>query len=272
MHNNANTQMIFNEEKMLVWGKTIPELSRRYTETVCTGGVLLDRPGLLRIYPLDFRYLPEAQRPEKWSIMSAKIARNFSDPRPESYRIEPRTIQIERKVGTSEGWRERKDLMLRPEHMVEGLEDMATRQRENGQSLGIVKPHEIIDVTLEKTTSEERREWDQKCKEILSQRDLWPAGERPVPMPDYKPRMKFKCPGDSKPYDRVVKDWEFYESVKRHLGEQNPVKAFRDFVFDRYFSDQNEPYLIFGNISTHPHTFVLVCMMYPRKFAQQSLF
>jgi hypothetical protein len=40
---------------------TIPELSLKYTETVCTGGVLENgRP--IRLYPIPYRYLEGAQR------------------------------------------------------------------------------------------------------------------------------------------------------------------------------------------------------------------
>ena len=34
--------MLYQNMRVLIWGKTYPELSNKYTETVCTGGVLED--------------------------------------------------------------------------------------------------------------------------------------------------------------------------------------------------------------------------------------
>src|SRR5689334_7137004 len=46
----------YRTEQVLIWGKTYPELSRRYSETVCTAGLRQDGTPI-RLYPVPLRYL-----------------------------------------------------------------------------------------------------------------------------------------------------------------------------------------------------------------------
>ena len=48
--------MPFETIRVLIWGKTYPELSKKYVETVCTGGVREDGSPI-RLYPVPLRYL-----------------------------------------------------------------------------------------------------------------------------------------------------------------------------------------------------------------------
>jgi len=41
---------IYEKRRFLIWGKTAPELSTKYQETVCTGAVLEDGTPI-RLYP-----------------------------------------------------------------------------------------------------------------------------------------------------------------------------------------------------------------------------
>ena len=42
---------------ILILVKTYPEISRKYTETVCTAGILSETKELIRLYPVRYRYL-----------------------------------------------------------------------------------------------------------------------------------------------------------------------------------------------------------------------
>ena len=48
---------IWEEKNILITVKTYPEYSAKYTETVCTCGILADTRQMIRIYPIKFRYL-----------------------------------------------------------------------------------------------------------------------------------------------------------------------------------------------------------------------
>ncbi len=274
--------MVWNQERMLLWGMTYPELSKSHTEVVCTGAVFMDRPGLVRLYPLDLRYLkdedgnplPKEARPKKWSIISANIRRSTGrDIRPESYKIDPESIRVEDRIGPEgDGWAKRESLLIKPEHMVSGLEEMEAKQRESQVSLGIVKGAEILDVVLEPVPKDQQDEWRARYDATISQRDMWLAGQKPVPLPKYKPRITFRCPGDSKSFTRQVLDWEVIELAKHHFDEVDPSRGFKAALLDKAFSSERHPYLIFGNINNYPATFVVVAILYPKRTQQQTLF
>src|SRR5262249_14937551 len=54
----------WEKRRILIWGKTSPQLSSRYIETVCTGGVFEDGAPV-RLYPIPFRYLDDQDRFKK---------------------------------------------------------------------------------------------------------------------------------------------------------------------------------------------------------------
>ncbi|WP_013321541.1 DUF488 family protein [Gloeothece verrucosa] len=68
--------------KILIATKTYPSISRKYRETVCTAGILLDDQDnplqWIRIYPIRYRELEFDKRYPRWSIIRAKIERNDS--------------------------------------------------------------------------------------------------------------------------------------------------------------------------------------------------
>lgn len=80
-------------QRLLIWGKTYPELSSRHAETVCTGAVdELGRP--VRLYPVPLRYLQGEQQYKLYDIVEVLASRNPRDPRPESYKIVPDSLRV----------------------------------------------------------------------------------------------------------------------------------------------------------------------------------
>lgn len=132
--------------KILIATKTYPSISTKYRETVCTAGILLsddDQPlQWIRIYPIPFRYMDFDKRYPRWSIIRAAIERNDKDYRQESFRINYSNIEIIRKLDTSNGWRERKSLLL-------PLKFNSVKEiQEQNKSLGIIKPQKIKNITV----------------------------------------------------------------------------------------------------------------------------
>ena len=72
---------------ILILVKTYPEISKKYTETVCTGGILAETRELIRLYPVRYRYLEGETQFSKYQWISAKIAKSTTDVRPESFNI-----------------------------------------------------------------------------------------------------------------------------------------------------------------------------------------
>ena len=96
--------------RLLVTVKTAPLLSTKYTETVCTAGLLRDGTWI-RIYPIPYRLLDKAQRFKKYQWIEVKLEKNSRDPRPESHKLAGK-IKLLRHLDTKEHWKERKKIVL----------------------------------------------------------------------------------------------------------------------------------------------------------------
>ncbi len=85
--------------KVLIWGKTYPELSKQYDETVCTAGCLEDGSPI-RLYPVPFRSLDIDSQFKLYNWVEVDIVKNQKDNRPESYKLNSKNITIVGKVST----------------------------------------------------------------------------------------------------------------------------------------------------------------------------
>jgi hypothetical protein len=100
----------YTEHRILIWGKTYPELSKKYIETVCTAGVL-ESGKPVRLYPIAYRYLNDEQfRLYQW--ITAGLIKNPNDGRPESYKIDCESIILgEALPTTGDEWGKRGEFM-----------------------------------------------------------------------------------------------------------------------------------------------------------------
>jgi hypothetical protein len=109
-----------NKERVLITVKTYPTLSRKYGETVCTAGIREDGTWV-RIYPVPFRRLDEAEQYSKFDWLECRLARNPSDPRPETFRpVDEGELQPVDHIGTASNWRERRRIVLKTDRGREG--------------------------------------------------------------------------------------------------------------------------------------------------------
>jgi hypothetical protein len=61
----------YESKKILIWGKTCPELSTAHTETVCTAGVT-EEGTPIRLYPIPYRYLDEEDKFKKYQWITCR--------------------------------------------------------------------------------------------------------------------------------------------------------------------------------------------------------
>lgn len=201
-----------SQERILITVKTYPTLSRKYGETVCTAGVREDG-SWVRIYPVPFRRLDEEQQYRKYDWLHCALIRNRNDPRPETFR--PRRaseMQPVGHMGTSDRWRERRELLLKRATVHTRLAELIAGAKANRLSLAVFKPARIIDFTWE----EEEREWDSAKVEEMRQltqqaeifaEDAWRETFKIIPKLPYSFSYRFKD-ADGKESRMVVLDWE----------------------------------------------------------------
>lgn len=139
------TKLQWETRKILIWGKTRPEASKTYREIICTGGVFEDTRRLVRLYPIPRHLLDDAKKFAKYQWIEASVARNHSDPRPESYRIKADSMAAAAKVLTQDGnWDARAEWVLQPQNLFQSVEVLQERQRQDHTSLGLVQPAEVV--------------------------------------------------------------------------------------------------------------------------------
>ena len=99
---------------VLILVKTYPEYSVKYTETVCTAGILAENKQLIRLYPIRYRYLEGKNQFSKYQWINVKLSKAASDSRPESFNIAEGSIKLGETIETKKYWNERKEWVLDP--------------------------------------------------------------------------------------------------------------------------------------------------------------
>ncbi len=160
-------------ERILITVKTYPTLSRAYGETVCTAGIRQDG-SWVRLYPVPFRRLGEAQQYKKYDWIECRLQRNQKDPRPESFRpLDPAELIPVAHMDTACEWQERRQLILNKAAVYRSLDELIAGAKDNRLSLAVFKPEKILNFGWE----EEDREWDadklQQMRDMYKQRDLF---------------------------------------------------------------------------------------------------
>lgn len=260
--------------KILIATKTYPSISTKYQETVCTAGILLSEEEnplqWIRIYPIRYRYLDFDKRYPRWAIVSAKIKKNDQDYRPESFRIDDNSLQIIRKIDTTNNWQERKSLVLSLQ--FRSIADIQAQ----GKSLGIIKPKSIERFFSKKTS----REWNQKQQTVLNQLDLFEPNIDLEKIP-YQFVYQF-TDEDNVPHKYSISDWEIMELYRKCRdrsqlsgleAEQYALEKVRQKLEDD-FLESKDLYFIVGNIKNHAKSFMIIGLFYPPlvKFNQMELF
>ena len=212
--------------RILIWGKTRPEISKKYRETVCTGGVFADTKQLVRIYPIPLRYLDEAKIFKKYQWIEADVQRaSDRDPRPESYRIRTDDMKVGEQLSPERGtWTSRAEWVLAPSNLFESVEALQAAQRTSRRSLGLVAPREVVGVVAERVGAAERNDYWARYLEHHRQLSLGlgkePELPRPLTPPEYHFRIEFRCDDkDCRAIHRFgLLDWEVDALYFRQRG------------------------------------------------------
>jgi hypothetical protein len=258
--------------KILIATKTYPSISKKYRETVCTAGILLDdneKPlEWIRIYPIRFRDLESDRRYKKWSIISAEIERNHKDFRAESYRINDVSINVVREIGTQNNWEERKSFVL--PFKFNSIADIQAQ----GKSLGIIKP-ESIEKYFDKKTE---REWSSEQKAIQDQGDLFEPSKELVEKIPYQFGYTF-IGMDDKKHSYTISDWEIsqlYRNCRNRSkatsleGRENEALSKVRQKLEHEFLSKKDLYFIVGNLKNHCKVFMIIGLFFPQKIVEAN--
>jgi hypothetical protein len=263
-------------KRILIWGKTRPELSKTYTETVCTGGVLEETRRLIRLYPIPLRYMDADSVFRKYQWIEADIYPSDTDQRPESYKIRPDTIVPGEVIPTKSGnWSERTRWVMNPGNVFRSVEALQEAQRRDRTSLGLVKPAGILGYTYETVPEAEKGHFRRLVDALRSKGDLFDddpaASVRPLSPPDFRFKIRFRCddPACGAGHEFSVLDWEIDALYFRLRSRRGSPEQARDEVL-RWLEKLLDPgkkdtHFFLGNISSHPQNFTIVGLWYPKQ-------
>lgn len=263
--------MPYEKLRVLIWGKTYPELSSKYVETVCTGGVREDGTPV-RLYPVPLRYLDTGQRYELYDWIEAPVEKSSSDPRPESFKVDSHHISRVGHIDPKGSWAARRDFIFKDLSWQFGsVRDLKEAQRRTQRSLGIVHPGTVEDVRLVPKGAQERAEYESKLAEIQSQQDLFHPQYKELEFLTHDIKLRWRCLDScpeckNRPHDMKALDWGLLELARR----EGWVKAEKK--LEEISDLRTHDFRIFmGNFRLHSHIFGIIGMWYPKVQLQTSL-
>lgn len=262
--------------KVLIWGKTYPELSSKYYETVCTGGTTHDGK-FIRLYPIPFRYLHEDVTFTKYQWVNLRVKKAHEDPRPESYKVDINSITTGEKVPTDKyNWELRSKLIFKNnDFLFNSVNELINANKEKHTSLGFIKPREIIEINIDERPDSELNNFIKKLeanKKRSKQIELF----GPITVPEVKQltfvSKRFKvhwicsdknCNG----HKMSILDWEAYQLV-RNIGIEKAHLRIKE-ILDLKKYDIG---FFLGNFRLYPTTFAIGSIWYPKINNNLNLF
>ena len=264
--------MNYEPIRALIWGKTYPELSSRYVETVCTGAVRADgRP--VRLYPVPLRYLDGSRQYALYDWIQVPVEKSASDPRPESYKVKGDAIRVVGHVGTSDSWRERRGIIFRdPSWQFDSVAALKAAQRSSSRSMGIVSIRSILGVTVERRPREEEAAFQEKWREIESQRDLFHPQYKELEYLPYRIRLAWRCAGpceecSASPHNMSVLDWGLLELARKTRDPEKAADRLRGITNP----GAHDFKLFMGSFRLRPYQFGIIGLWYPKLSPQLDL-
>jgi hypothetical protein len=242
---------------VLVNCKTYPAVSKKYVETVCTGGVARDG-AFCRLYPIPFRLLDEGQQYDRWDVIRVKVYKDTKDKRPESWHIERGVpIEIVEHVGSD---RQRWDWMQKSVHESTAAMESA------GVTNGCVEivPHELY-------WEPEEKKWSDSQLVLMKQTDMFYGEEQQRSLGERVPwqfKLRFTEKSTGKEFDQKVLAWSYYRGFTRQLhrlgDEQQALAAVREKVYQSILNPDRAVFAIFGTHSRYKHWMISGLYHVPR--------
>ena len=251
--------------QLVITVKAAPNPSEKYGETVCVAGLSIDpeRPGWIRLYPINFRELGEKESFRKYQIVSVDAVPARQDSRRESWRPRMDTLAIDGKLS-----RKQRKLWIEP---AIGTTTMCRLNRDatrDSPSLGLVRPARVIGLKIEKHpgwTKDQQAKLDQ----YASQYDLFGDSDRtPLQAPRFTGAYHYVCeePG-CKGHQQNLIDWEFV-ALQRRLLDRDDASA-RSALEQRFLHEMCAPdrdlAFYVGNMALHPRAFSVLGVYWPAR-------
>jgi len=231
--------------ELMVNCKTYPAVSKKYVETVCTGGVQAGGQ-FVRLYPVPFRFLDTEEQYKRWDVIRVRAYRDTKDQRPESWHLMSGTpIEVVTHVSTD---RRRWEWMRKTVHIS------AAAMEEKGITNGCVEIE-----PLEFYWEPDSKEWTASQLNVIQQGDLFATREQLQGLADRVPwqfRLKYREKNTGREDDGKVLAWSMYQGFRRvsqQANEQQALETIADRVRQSIFNSERTVFAILGTHSRFGH-------------------
>ena len=256
---------------ILIVVKTYPEISKKYTETVCTAGIIADTKKLVRLYPIRFRYLEGAQQFRKYQWIRANIRKALSDPRPESHHIKTESIEAGDVIPVGKNWDERYTWIINEHTVYPSVEALRAAQKADGTSLGIVKPKGVKRVIFQPRDQQEVVAAIAKKDSIVKQLDMFETKKDLYVLP-VRMMIEFSCDiPECSGHTMSILDWEFGQLYRKVFKSKDWQAKIEAKIMGKIFAKTRDTYIILGNLVAHPQTFCVLGFFWPPKMSSHQI-
>jgi hypothetical protein len=257
--------------------KAYPALSRKYGEVSCVAGVerTSQGPQWIRIYPVPFRSLEDDKQFRKYQPVRLRAARHSGDRRPETRRPDLDSIELSGDpISSRDGWSYRRRFV--EPLMASSMCAIARRQRDDGTSLGVFRPAEVLDLQIEKASIDAgKREIAKAWAAQTSLLDGLGSDERAnqtreLEQAPWTFKYRYRCEDSGcRGHSQSIIDWEiaqFYRRV-RHFDD------WRERMRARWLGDLcgegRDTAFFVGNMHQHPGSFLVLGVWWPPRRPEQ---
>jgi hypothetical protein len=254
----------WERKRVFIIVRTYPVPATSGIEVSCTAAITHEGEWV-RLFPVPYRLLDYDKRFSKYQWIDVDVRKPTNDPRRESYRINPDSIEIVETVGTGKGTWRRRDEILTPVRAC-CLCCLQAEQKANGfPTLGMFRPTTIRDLVIE---PEPNPEWTPDELGKLSQQPLW--GNAPANMLEklaHRFSYRFTCPHGTCPqggHKLICTDWEYgalYRRCRRDYGDAWEAK-FRERAETELLKKQDTQFFV-GTVHQYPDSWIIVGIYRP---------
>ncbi len=239
--------------------KASPQVGQRHGETVCCAGV--DENGQwVRLYPVSFRKLDEAQQFGRWDRIKFKWRKPENDSRPESLRVEHESIEI---IGQLKP-KDRLNFLGRLE--VTSIKKVA----EEGRTLALLRPKAAV-FSIEPKTEAKISEEREKFAGYTAQKDLFNS-KNLIPLEPCPFVFKYKYETDDGQREGTCQDWETdatFFNWRRQYGQKQALDKMQQ-VFGIDYPSKGMVFAM-GTHSQYPDTWLINGIVRLDEIQQMSL-
>jgi len=202
---------------------------------------------------------------KKYQWIRANISKATSDPRPESYNIAPDSIELGDVIKAGKTWEERCTWLLNDKTIFPSVDALRDAQKNDGTSLGIVKPKIVNRIIIKQRNSKEVQEAIAKKDSVVNQLDLFEEKKDLYIMP-IRIMIEFACHDPNCTGHKMsILDWEFGQLYRKVIKSADWQEKIKSKILDVIFSESRDTHMILGNMVSHPQSFSVLGFFWPPK-------